>query len=29
MCRNPETTTGGNARKFYSSVPLTIRRTGC
>jgi recombination protein RecA len=26
---NPETTTGGNALKFYSSVRLDIRRTGC
>ena len=25
---NPETTTGGNALKFYSSVRLDIRRTG-
>ena len=25
---NPETTTGGNALKFYSSVRLAIRRTG-
>ncbi|OJH37684.1 recombinase RecA [Cystobacter ferrugineus] len=25
---NPETTTGGNALKFYSSVRLEIRRTG-
>ena len=26
--KNPETTTGGNALKFYSSVRLDIRRTG-
>ena len=26
MCGNPETTTGGNALKFYSSVRLDIRR---
>ncbi|MBK7121817.1 MAG: recombinase RecA [Chitinophagaceae bacterium] len=26
MFGNPETTTGGNALKFYSSVPLDIRR---
>ena len=25
---NPETTTGGNALKFYASVRLDIRRTG-
>ena len=25
---NPETTTGGNALKFYSSVRLDVRRTG-
>jgi len=25
---NPETTTGGNALKFYSSVRIDIRRTG-
>ena len=25
---NPETTTGGNALKFYSSVRLDIRRVG-
>ena len=25
---NPETTTGGNALKFYSSVRLVVRRTG-
>ena len=25
---NPETTTGGNALKFYSSIRLDIRRTG-
>ena len=28
MFGNPETTTGGNALKFYSSVPLDIRRIG-
>src|ERR1700748_619256 len=28
MFRNPETTTGGNALKFYSSVRLDIRRIG-
>ena len=28
MSGNPETTTGGNALKFYSSVRLDIRRTG-
>jgi recombination protein RecA len=28
MYGNPETTTGGNALKFYSSVRLDIRRTG-
>src|SRR3546814_5491049 len=28
MYGNPETTTGGNARKFYASVRLDIRRTG-
>jgi len=28
MYRNPETTTGGNALKFYASVRLDIRRTG-
>ncbi|MCB0756223.1 MAG: recombinase RecA [Flavobacteriales bacterium] len=28
MCGNPETTTGGNALKFYSSVRLDIRRAG-
>ena len=28
MCGNPETTTGGNALKFYSSVRLDIRRIG-
>ncbi|ADO70047.1 recombinase RecA [Stigmatella aurantiaca] len=28
MFGNPETTTGGNALKFYSSVRLEIRRTG-
>ena len=26
MCGNPETTTGGNALKFYSSVRLDVRR---
>jgi RecA/RadA recombinase len=25
---NPETTTGGNALKFYASVRLDIRKTG-
>ena len=29
MFGNPETTTGGNALKFYSSVRLDIRRIGC
>jgi len=28
MFGNPETTTGGNARKFYASVRLDIRRIG-
>jgi len=28
MFGNPETTTGGNALKFYSSVRLDIRRSG-
>ena len=28
MFGNPETTTGGNALKFYASVRLDIRRTG-
>ena len=28
MFRNPETTTGGNALKFYASVRMDIRRTG-
>src|SRR4026209_1193169 len=28
MFGNPETTTGGNARKFYASVRLDIRRSG-
>jgi len=28
MFGNPETTTGGNALKFYSSVRLDIRRAG-
>lgn len=28
MFANPETTTGGNALKFYASVRLDIRRTG-
>jgi recombination protein RecA len=28
MFSNPETTTGGNALKFYASVRLDIRRTG-
>ncbi|MCP3058160.1 recombinase RecA [Myxococcus sp. K38C18041901] len=28
MFGNPETTTGGNALKFYSSVRMEIRRTG-
>lgn len=28
MFGNPETTTGGNALKFYSSVRIEIRRTG-
>merc|ERR1712113_1252679 len=28
MFGNPETTTGGNAPKFYSSVRLDIRRVG-
>jgi len=28
MCGSPETTTGGNALKFYASVRLDIRRTG-
>src|SRR3546814_13459031 len=28
MYGNPETTTGGNALKFYDSVRLDIRRTG-
>src|SRR3546814_5994314 len=28
MYVNPETTTGGNALKFYASVRLDIRRTG-
>ena len=27
MCGNPETTTGGRALKFYSSVRLDVRRT--
>ena len=27
-CFNPETTSGGNALKFYSSVRLDIRRIG-
>ena len=27
-CCNPETTTGGNALKFYSSVRLDVRRVG-
>ena len=27
VCRNPETTTGGNALKFYASVRLDIRRS--
>jgi recombination protein RecA len=29
MFGNPETTTGGNALKFYASVRLDIRRIGC
>ncbi|MDX2049694.1 MAG: recombinase RecA [Rickettsiaceae bacterium] len=29
MFGSPETTTGGNALKFYASVRLDIRRTGC
>src|SRR3974390_1707007 len=29
MFGNPETTTGGNALKFYASVRLDIRRGGC
>lgn len=28
MFGSPETTTGGNALKFYASVPIDIRRTG-
>ena len=28
MCGNPETPTGGNARKFYASVRIDIRRVG-
>ena len=28
MCGNPETTTGGNALKFYASVRMDIRRIG-
>jgi len=28
MFGNPETTTGGNALKFYASVRLDVRRTG-
>ncbi|KAK0348111.1 hypothetical protein LTR94_038537, partial [Friedmanniomyces endolithicus] len=28
MYGSPETTTGGNALKFYASVRLDIRRTG-
>ena len=28
MCGNPETTTGGRALKFYSSVRIEIRRAG-
>jgi recombination protein RecA len=28
MFGNPETTTGGNALKYYSSIRLDIRRTG-
>jgi len=28
MFGNPETTTGGNALKFYSSVRMDIRRIG-
>src|ERR1700741_979869 len=28
MFGNPETTTGGNALKFYASIRLEIRRTG-
>ena len=28
MFGSPETTTGGNALKFYSSVRLDIRRVG-
>ena len=28
MFGNPETTTGGNAQKFYASVRMDIRRTG-
>ena len=28
MFGNPETTTGGNALKFYASVRIDIRRTG-
>lgn len=28
MFGNPETTTGGNALKFYAPVRLDIRRTG-
>ena len=28
MFGNPETTTGGNALKFYASVRMEIRRTG-
>ena len=27
MCGNPETTTGGNALKFYASVRIDVRRT--
>ena len=29
MFGSPETTTGGNALKFYASVRLDIRRIGC
>ena len=28
MFGNPETTTGGNALKFYASVRIDIRRSG-
>ena len=28
VCGNPETTTGGNALKFYASVRLDTRKTG-